>query len=156
MKILLSNVLLLLPLALPSSIHAPTPAQPHDAELHKRQTPTFAVGWIGARIVQIKQGFDDACHLAQVARDAVRRLWSGRSISLMVPGHLGPWSLQPLLSGQGGRNRKVFDSIIGDENGLCGNINLSQISIMPHAPPGKTCSLCTSNRVCGTRGLGHL
>ena len=71
MKILLNIVFLFLLAVLSSS--TPVPAQYSDTSLHKRYNPVFAAGWTAEQIIQITQGFNDACVLAKAAREAVRK-----------------------------------------------------------------------------------
>ena len=75
MKILLDTVYLFLLAVLSSS--TPVPAQHSDTSLHKRYNPVFAAGWTAEQIIQITQGFNDACVLAKAAREAVRKPLSG-------------------------------------------------------------------------------
>lgn len=41
-------------------------------DLSKRAFPLFGDGWTGDQIIQISNGFRDACTLAQAAENAVR------------------------------------------------------------------------------------
>ena len=41
-------------------------------DLSRRAFPVFGGGWTGDQIIQISNGFSDACTLAQAAANAVR------------------------------------------------------------------------------------
>ena len=50
----------------------PAVAPDKALDLSKRAFPVFGSGWTGDQIIQISNGFRDACTLAQAATNAVR------------------------------------------------------------------------------------